>query len=683
MQLLRRLLLLCCAPGIAASSAYGDRRSLPPRSCSGQGSPDWRNVCNGRLISHVGGYQDQPQVVVRKDGGWSCVFTLGAEHEGGGSQRVVSTVSTDEGVSWTPVTDVEPYVAPAGMLPRSSGWINNLRVPSTGRQYAFYTWNCHNTTTDPVTGIDLPNSNLIGCWVFRTSEDGGLNWSSSRHNISGAYRTTAIDRSNAWGGKILEGWSIGKPLIADDRATVYMQFSKVSSSAGSSEAFFLRSTNVLQVSDPAQAQFELVPRGDRGMQAPSGPVAQEGNLVQLSSGNFYAVFRTENQFMGVATSSDGITWRDQQFCYYATADYGDAMYQPKVKQPTGPTTPRRFTNGLFLMTVFADSQVFPDLHGFTRRDPYWLVAGWEEPGNYELGIPPHVVWSQPEIMLYALPPCEDGRCGIGYPDFIETEAGKIFITETDKKDSRVHLLPPKMLSLMWAQRTHAEVAQRGLVFDSDNSSATSTIPAPAFGNLSAGRGFVVELVLDTADLPHTTMHEFSLFDCRRCLTCSGVSVGFTRGTPSMAGTQNGTVLTLGIRDAHHRGQEWSTDAEARLWLPMKHHVTFVVDGFARVISTFVNGVCHVFPCVAVLLCTLVLCASVVPRDLKVPSAINADFWRWWPHALARLDTPGQQAEHCRRRRHRSRGWSASMQASSLCEDAAFVRSLLTHVRSDR
>lgn len=44
--------------------------------------------------------------------------------------------------------------------------------------------------------------------------------SSERYNISGAYRKTAIDRSNAWGGSVLEGWSIGKPLIADDGQTV-------------------------------------------------------------------------------------------------------------------------------------------------------------------------------------------------------------------------------------------------------------------------------------------------------------------------------------------------------------------------------------------------------------------------------------------------------------------------------
>ena len=97
--------------------------------------------------------------------------------------------------------------------------MNNLRVPATGRQYAFYTYNCNNVTTNPTMGKKLPNSNLLGCWVMRFSQDDGTTWSSTRFNLTGAYRKTDIDYSNAWGGAVLEGWSIGKPLIADDGET--------------------------------------------------------------------------------------------------------------------------------------------------------------------------------------------------------------------------------------------------------------------------------------------------------------------------------------------------------------------------------------------------------------------------------------------------------------------------------
>eukprot|EP01050_Picozoa_sp_SAG11_P011931 SAG11_NODE_1297_length_5269_cov_3.432302_2_plen_120_part_00 len=117
---------------------------------------------------------------------------------------MVSTVSTDRGDSWSALVDVEPHVAPPGLLPKSTGWINNLLVPDSGAQLAFYTWNCNNVTTSPTTGQRLPNSNLLGCWVFRASSDQGRSWSHVRYNMSGVYRKTHIDLTNEWGGTVLE-----------------------------------------------------------------------------------------------------------------------------------------------------------------------------------------------------------------------------------------------------------------------------------------------------------------------------------------------------------------------------------------------------------------------------------------------------------------------------------------------
>ena len=102
-----------------------------------------------------------------------------------------------------------------------------------------------------------------------------------------------------------------------------MQFSKVSSAAGRSEGFFFRSTNAVSAGvDPSDMEFELVPRGEFGLRAAEGNAAEEGNLVQLSDGSFYAVFRTTNGYLGRASSSDGIEWEDRLFAEYATADYG-------------------------------------------------------------------------------------------------------------------------------------------------------------------------------------------------------------------------------------------------------------------------------------------------------------------------------------------------------------------------
>ncbi len=297
----------------------------------------------------------------------------------------------------------------------------------------------------------------------------------------------------------------------------------------------------------------------------------------------------------------------------------------ELKNPTGPITPRRFSNGKFLMTVFADSQRFPDLHGFEMRDPYWIVAGWE--GMEDAGGGEQrktIVWSQPEILLYALPPCEDLRCGIGYPDFIETAAGEIYLTETDKKDSRVHHLPSTMLEMMWNQSLISLRPSSGLTLavpdhtdeiedtrgTSGPAHAGSRLPwlqslpqrvvAPSFGNLSAGDGFTVELVLDTTKLPAQTPLSIDLFDCRaparntsHGLKRQGVALRFSNIADN--GHGNGMVapaytIELLITDGAGRNQSYHTDGEARLWLQHEHHITTIVDGLSRTITSVTNGV---------------------------------------------------------------------------------------------
>ena len=205
---LRVLLLLLLLRASNAASADGGR------NCTGAGSGDWRNVCNGHVIYSDGKseqYQDQPQVVVSGNNAshWSCVFTLN-DHEGSGSQRVVSTVSEDRGQTWSTLVDIEPRVP---NVP-TAGWVSNLRLAG-GREFAFYTYNADHVTTDPITGLDLPSANILGNWVYRVSEDSGASWSATRYNLTGpgggAYRRTWIDRTNAWGGRVQEGWSVGKP----------------------------------------------------------------------------------------------------------------------------------------------------------------------------------------------------------------------------------------------------------------------------------------------------------------------------------------------------------------------------------------------------------------------------------------------------------------------------------------
>ena len=180
-------------------------------------------------------------------------------------------------------------------------------------------------------------------------------------------------------------------MIADDQKTVYMQFSKVSTLAHRSEGFFVRSSNILTPGiAPSAVEFELVPHGDFGLRATSNTVAEEGNLVQRSSdGGFVAFYRTANGYLNTAVSKDGALWDDKLFAVYDQADisarawYGAhnrsaATSQPqagaagaagaespavppyaglRVKNSRGPISPRRFSNGLYLCTMFFNSDI--------------------------------------------------------------------------------------------------------------------------------------------------------------------------------------------------------------------------------------------------------------------------------------------------------------------------------------
>ena len=111
---------------------------------------------------------------------------------------------------------------------------------------------------------------------------------------------------------------------------------------------------------------------------------------------------------------------------------------------------------------------------------------------------------------------QDLRCGIGYPDFIETAKGEIYLSETDKKDSRVHLLPNDMLELMWRQSSISERATKGLALALPNGTGEvlpRSVPAPKFGNLSSGAGAALTLSL-SSDAPSLRGDSDPLHGCR-------------------------------------------------------------------------------------------------------------------------------------------------------------------------
>lgn len=311
---------------------------------------------------------------------------------------------------------------------------------------------------------------------------------------------------------------------------------------------------------------------------------------------------------------------------------GPRMVARKLKNPTGPISIRRFINGMYLMLFFSDHQTFPDGYGFERRDPYWLTAGWEASDGKT------IVWSQPEVALYALTPCEDSRCvcadvryilsseampctgGVGYPDFIEDQ-GQIFVSETDKSKSRIHRLQDEMLNMMHNQRSLNEISTRGISLEyksasnciacsepgaqfcagcgTDSCCGPTNVTAPPLGNLSQSASFAIELVIDTRmatqgmhgkhprfPAPSCAVSAEPLFDCREdgSKGASGVAILYT----SNAG---GSSLNISLVDKQGHSQSWDVDHGAVLWsTAQRHHVVFIVDGLSRVISTVADGI---------------------------------------------------------------------------------------------
>ena len=160
-----------------------------------------RNVEHGLKIPDEG-YCDQPYIVVTDDGNWVCVLTTGRGVEGQRGQHVVSTISTDQGRSWSELVDIEPADGP------EASWAVPLVTPG-GRIYAFYTYN--GDKIDSLNGRPI-RTDVLGWYAYKYSDDGGRSWSAQRRRLP--LPLTACDRTNDWQGEVQMFWGICKPQIA-------------------------------------------------------------------------------------------------------------------------------------------------------------------------------------------------------------------------------------------------------------------------------------------------------------------------------------------------------------------------------------------------------------------------------------------------------------------------------------
>ncbi len=498
---------------------------------------DSRDVFSGTLI-YNNSYIDQPYVVKLKDGSWLCVFTTGAESESRPGQHIVSIITKDQGKTWSNPIKIEPNVGP----------ISSWAIPyltSYGRIYVFYNYNGDNVAK--LNGKPIRQAGLLGWYCYKYSDDNGQTWSEKRYRLP--VRLTDVDTNNDFKGKVQMLWGIDKPHEID--GVLYFAFTKLGVfPQGMGEGWMFKSDNIAHEKDPEKHTWTMLPEGNKGFRNPElGSVQEEHNIVQLNNGTFYCVLRTALGFTADSYSFDkGTTWTVPQPMTYLPDETS------LIKNPRACPRIFKCTNGKYLLWYHN--------HGgkdFKGRNPVWVTGGIEKDGK--------IHWSQPEILLYTTDP---KIAGMSYPDLIEQD-GKYWITETQKKEARVHVIDNNLLEGLWKQAERAALVKNGLLFNKSNIQRNNKFKLKQLPGLKDG-GFTVEMWLSFKDLKE------------------GLEIVDTRGVSGkglLITTKSKHSVNLQLNDGetvHH----WDTDADL-LTKDKLHHIVFIVDGLSDVISVIIDG----------------------------------------------------------------------------------------------
>lgn len=497
---------------------------------------DPRHVQHGLVIPDEG-YCDQPYVVVTKNGAWLCVLTTGKGKEGDRGQHVVSTISLDRGATWSKPLDIEPDDGP------EASWATPYIAPS-GRVFVFYDYNGDEVRTLKRKTI---RADMLGWYCFRYSDDHGASWSTTRHRIP--LRVTACDRSNDWNGSVQIFWGISKPI--ERRGSMLLTFTKLGKyMLDQGEGWILASDNIATESDPEQIDWRLLPDGEHGLRHPRfGSVQEEHNIVPLSDGSLFCVYRTTTGHPCQCVSQDGgRTWSTPGF---ATERPGGRP----IKHPRACPKIWRTQQGKYLL--WHHHHAGKDFQG---RNPAWIVGGVERQGRLH--------WSQPEILLYD----DDPRARMSYPDLIEQD-GRYWITETQKTIARVHEVDASLLASLWEQcedQANGKRAARGIEL-TDGAPDHRPVKIPPWPALKANQGFSIELEFDPGPSAPTI-----LFDSRDP-TGRGVWLEL----------RESESLALNFHDGAN-GFTWVSDPGG-ITKNARHHVVLTVDGGPRIVTVVVDG----------------------------------------------------------------------------------------------
>lgn len=521
---------------------------------------DWRNIANAVSIIPDEGYCDQPYAVINHQKEWVIVMTTGKGNEGESGQHIVSTISKDHGKSWSPLSDIEPATGP------EASWVTPLIVPS-GRIYVFYTYNSNNMREVlNAKGAPLKRVDTLGKMMMKYSDDGGYSWSDQRYEVP--IRNFEIDDKNIYQGKIQFFWSVALPIIHNN--SVFLPLAKVGNFGEgfmeSGSGAILSSPNILSETDPDKITWETLPDGNQGLLPPQGKVADEHNMVSLSDGSLYCVYRT-NQGHNVQTYSrdNGHTWTKPEWATYTP---GGKM----IKQPRCLNKIYKFKNGKYALFFHNNSSRNYSDHPLGNRNPTWLAGGIEKDG--------FIHWSQPEIFLYDT----EYNNGISYPDWIEDNDGYYF-SETQKTIARIHKIPNEYLEMLWNQADSKIVAKSGLSVEltSDSCKPGKKFTIPSLGNLYKGKGFSIGFKFKAANFRNDQV----LLDTRRNKT-----EGFGSSAKYAGNGLKISLLKTGalefIMDDGRTPLIWSS-GPGTIRPYAYNHIVINVDAQAKILTFVING----------------------------------------------------------------------------------------------